>query len=127
MIKTHTSRLQSHQQLLLCVCSCPPVRCQCPLHVHPGMAQLGVPVHPHPGSPCPMLWADVTRANNFQSDSSSPRDGPLEMFPSNDRGVPRSKGWKSAVDKKTQVECYLFSFMALSLLQSQVFKCGRDA
>lgn len=91
------------------------------------MAQLGVPVHPHPGSPCPMLWADVTRANNFQSDSSSPRDGPLEMFPSNDRGVPRSKGWKSAVDKKTQVECYLFSFMALSLLQSQVFKCGRDA
>ena len=74
-----------------------------------------------------MLWADVTRANSFQSDSSFPRDGPLEMFPRNDRGVPRSKGWKSAVDKKTQVECYLFSFMALSLLQSQVFKCGRDA
>lgn len=79
--------------------------------------QLGVPVHPRPGSPCPVLWGaggQVARANSFQSDSSSPRDGPLEMFPRNDRGVPRSKGWKPAVDKKTQVEWYLFSFMALS-------------
>lgn len=46
------------------------------------------------------------------------------MFSRNDWGVPRSEGWKSAVDKKTQVECCFFSFMTPVPQQSQVLSVG---
>lgn len=117
MIKIRTSRLQSHQQLLPC-----PFLSACEMSVASvstqvwHVLQLGALSTLVLGL-CPVLWGDggqVARANSFRSgELLSQGMGLWKCFQGMCKGVsPRSKGWKPAVDKKTQVEWYLFSFMA---------------